>query len=88
MDLILQNARLSGVSDLVDIGIKNGNIVAIEKTLSNASEIIDLEGRLVVPPFCETHIHLDKSCILSRCSGAGGAIEDAIREVVQQNKFS
>ena len=33
------------------------------------AETIDVDGRLVAPGFVETHIHLDKSCILDRCRG-------------------
>ena len=86
MDLILKNAQISRETKTVDIGIHGGKITAIEASLSESDQIIDLQGRLVIPPFCETHIHLDKSCILSRCNGAGGAIEDAIREVAVQKK--
>jgi len=75
MDLILKNARINGRTETVDIGINQGMIVAIEKSLSEADEILDLGGRLVVPHFCETHIHLDKSCILSRCQSTTGTIE-------------
>lgn len=86
MDLILKNARINGRTETVDIGINQGMIVAIGKSLSEAHEILDLGGRLVVPPFCETHIHLDKSCILSRCHSTTGTIEEAISQVALQKK--
>lgn len=86
MDLILKNARINGRTETVDIGINQGMIVAIEKNLSEAHEILDLGGRLVVPPFCESHIHLDKSCILSRCHSSKGTIEEAISQVALQKK--
>jgi cytosine/creatinine deaminase len=82
MDLILKNARAVGRQDLVDIGIEGGKIAAVSSGLAlNAEgEIIDLDGRLVSPGFIETHIHLDKSCILDRCSSARGDLEEAIGE--------
>ena len=86
MELILKNAYINHDSHTVDIGIQDGKIAAIAASLSGDGEVIDLGGRLVVPPFCETHIHLDKSCILSRCNSASGAIEEAIREVASLKK--
>ena len=74
MDLILRNGRIVGQDDqtTVDIGIQNGRIAAIETKLSAEGRELDLQGRLVTPGFIETHIHLDKSCILDRCQSAEG----------------
>jgi dihydroorotase-like cyclic amidohydrolase len=49
LDLILKNARIHGHIDTVDIGIEQGVIVAIAKSLPVADEVIDLGGRLVRP---------------------------------------
>ena len=84
MDLILRNARLAGEDRRsADIGIENGKIVAIEPHLRVEAEIIDLAGRLVSPGFVETHIHLDKSCILDRCTSDRGDLDEAIKEVAK-----
>ena len=40
-----------------------------------------LDGRLVIPGFVETHIHLDKSCILERCPLEQGTLQEAIAAV-------
>ena len=41
------------------------------------------------PGFVETHIHLDKSCILDRCKAETGDLDEAIREVAAaKRKFS
>jgi len=40
-----------------------------------------LDGKLAVPGFVESHIHLDKACILDRCKSEEGTLEEAIREV-------
>jgi len=81
MDLTLHDVRLAdNPGETVDIGIADGRIAAIRPDLPRDGEVIDGEGRLAVPGFCESHIHLDKSCILDRCTMAGG-IEDAIAEV-------
>jgi cytosine deaminase len=87
MDLILRNARFPGEPGrTVDIGIANGKIAAIESGLSADGEILDLGGRLVSPGFVETHLHLDKSCILDRCSAQRGDLEEAISEVAKAKK--
>jgi cytosine deaminase len=87
MDLILRNARaLGGAPGPVDIGIDKGRIAVVQPSLSADGESIDLGGRLVVPGFIETHIHLDKSRILGRCQAQRGDLEEAIGEVAKQKK--
>ncbi len=83
MDLILRNARVVGANDgnPVDIGIDGGRIAAIEAALSAEGEELDVAGRLVGPGFIETHIHLDKSCILERCKSEQGHLDEAIEQV-------
>jgi len=87
MDLILRNARVpEGYDSTVDIGIEGGRIAAIEPRLAAEAEVLDLAGRLVSPGFIETHIHLDKSCILDRCKAERGDLEEAIQEVAKAKK--
>lgn len=81
MDLTLRNARLAaGAGEVIDIGVKDGRIAALRPGIVAEGRTLDLEGRLVLPGFCESHIHLDKSCILERCALRGGLAE-AIAEV-------
>lgn len=86
MDLILRNARLADREGGFDIGIDKTRIAAIEPKLAAEGRTIDLEGRLVSPGFIETHIHLDKSCILDRCKAETGDLDEAIREVAAAKK--
>ena len=69
MDLIVRNARMADhrTDGLVDIGVESGRIVAIEPGLAAEGASYDAGGRLVCGGFVETHIHLDKSCIIDRC---------------------
>ena len=84
MDLILRNARpVESPETPVDIGIQDGRIAALEPALAAEGETLELGGRLVSPGFVETHIHLDKSCILERCKAERGDIEEAIQEVAR-----
>ncbi len=82
LDLILRHARPAGQAGRIcDIGIAAGKIAAIEPHLSADAQAVDVGGRLVSPGFVETHLHLDKSCILERCSAEHGTLEEAIGEV-------
>src|SRR3977135_2378525 len=87
MDLILRNARIMGRHDATfDIGIERERIAAIEPRLAAEAQEIDLEGRLVSPGFVETHIHLDKSCLLAPCKAEKGHLEEAIGEVAKAKR--
>ena len=83
MDLILRNVTVfaEGGDYRTDIAVADGKIVAIENALSGDAEILDFGGRLLVPGFVESHIHLDKACILDRCKTEEGTLDEAIREV-------
>ncbi|MFQ4140281.1 cytosine deaminase [Nodosilinea sp. PGN35] len=61
MDIILRDGRLPD-GRAVDIGLDNGLIQAVEPHLpTSARQDIALGGRLVSPPFVESHIHLDSA---------------------------
>jgi len=61
MDLLIKNAKLRNEENLVDIGVKDGKIVEINKEIDKkAEQVIDAEGRLTAPTFIDPHIHLDK----------------------------
>ncbi len=88
MDLILKNAGVLGEREeaVADIGIADGVIVAIETGLSGDVETLNMDGRLAIPGFIESHIHLDKACILDRCKSEEGTLDEAIREVSAAKK--
>lgn len=62
------------------------DIAAIEPRFDIASIELDLAGRLLAPGFIETHIHLDKACILDRCRAESGDLDEAIAEVASAKK--
>src|SRR5262249_23604927 len=64
--------------DLVDIGIEHGRIADVAPKLSAEAPAIDLGGRLVAPKLVETHIHLDKTCIMDRCTAEQGTVAEAV----------
>ncbi|MDA8252370.1 MAG: amidohydrolase family protein [Rhodospirillales bacterium] len=84
MDLILRRARLpEAAADAppVDIGVQDGRIVAIAPDLAAEGPAYDAGGRLVCGGLIETHIHLDKSCIIDRCAPAPGREARAVARV-------
>ena len=85
-DTILRNGRIAGREhEPVDIAVCDGRIAAItprsSQTTRDAACDIALDGKLVIPGFVETHIHLDKSCISDRCSCRAGTLQEAIESV-------
>ena len=55
-------ARLRGNTDLVDILVEDGTFKEIGPNLISRVDninIVNLEGRLILPPYVEPHIHLD-----------------------------
>jgi cytosine deaminase len=84
-DTLIRNATLQGDPSLVDIGIRDGRIAEIfpvaqrQDAKGRAEE--DVGGRLVLPGFVDTHIHLDKSCLLACCQGGGGGLKGAVAAV-------
>lgn len=64
-DLIIRNANLPDGRQGFDIGLKDGTIATIEKRIDAvAGEEIDATGRLVSPPFCDPHFHMDATLSL------------------------
>lgn len=81
LDLMLRKARLADQEALVDIAIRDGVIVDMAPGLVADGPSHDLNGGLVCPGFVETHIHLDKACLMDRCSNHDGTLASAIRTV-------
>ncbi|MEA2835572.1 MAG: cytosine/creatinine deaminase [Bradyrhizobium sp.] len=82
-DTVLRNGRIAGLHEPVDIGVRDGRIAAIDAGLEapDGTRDIALDGRLLIPGFVETHIHLDKSCISDRCACRTGTLKEAIETV-------
>lgn len=79
MDILLKNVRLNDGEELKDISIQDGKIAAIEEHITgSASRTIDAEGRVLVPGFVESHIHLDKALIADRKPNKSGTLKEAI----------
>ena len=55
--LLLRRARLAGLAQPVDISIARGRIRAISPALTARPQVIDLEGRWVIPGLWDNHVH-------------------------------
>ncbi len=53
------NAKIYKHDDVTEILVEDGKFKAIGNNLGDADEVIDLGGRLVLPPYVDSHIHLD-----------------------------
>lgn len=84
-DHLFRNARLPDRDGPVDLGIREGRFVAVEPNIPSAQPGEDLGGRLVVPGLVETHLHLDKACLIGRC-GCGSGVQEAIAAVAEAKR--
>ena len=78
MDLIIRNARLRDRQELVDLAVRDGRIAAIAPKLTErGTRELDAAGNLVVPPFCDPHLHLDAALSVGdpRCNDSGTLLE-------------
>jgi cytosine/creatinine deaminase len=82
MDLIIRDASILRDGELVeaDIAVEGKTIAAIAKALAADGPELKAEGCLVTPGMIETHIHLDKTCILDRCHIEEGTVAEAVRK--------
>ncbi|MGE6741260.1 amidohydrolase family protein [Allorhizobium pseudoryzae] len=83
-DLVIRNVRMQERGTPVDIAITQGRIAEIGPTIRcEAIEEVDGNGAFAFPGFVDTHIHLDKACILDRCRICEGTLAEAVRETAE-----
>ena len=82
MDLIIRDARILRDGDPVnvDIAVQGQSIAAIAPALAADGPELKADGCLVISGMIETHIHLDKTCILDRCRIEEGTVAEAVRQ--------
>ena len=74
------NARLPEATGSGELYIENGYFVAAFSPAVSHWHTLDLQGRLMLPGLIETHIHLDKACIMQRCQLHDGTLSEAIAQ--------
>ena len=65
-DLVVRNGAFPDGRRGLDIGVKGGKILAVERGLPAAPSEIDAAGCLVSPPFVDAHFHMDSTLSLGR----------------------
>src|SRR5215468_681933 len=85
-DLVFRNARTRAAPEPVDIGVSGGKIAAIAPKLVCEAAEVDAAGRLMLAGFVDTHIHLDKACLLGRCAHDHESVSEAIRAVAAMKR--
>lgn len=84
VDLVLRNVFVPQRADVIDIAVRDGRIIEMRPDIRcDAIEEEDLDGRFAFPGFVDSHIHLDKACILERCSICEGTLAEAVRETAR-----
>ena len=68
LDLIVRNANLPDGRTGIDIGCQNGSIAELSTTpiKTTAAQEINATGRLVTPPFIDSHFHMDATLSYGR----------------------
>jgi predicted amidohydrolase YtcJ len=80
MRLLLRNARLGPAGPMADIAIADGRIEAIAPDLPAAGELVDVDGRTVLPGLWDAHVHSVQWAAARRrvdLSGARSALDAA-----------
>lgn len=79
--LILKNLRLPDAAGTnTDCLVEDGFFVERLTPRNIEPQQLDLSGRLILPGLIETHIHLDKACIMDRCRLSEGTLAEAISQ--------
>ena len=77
-DLLVKNASLPDGRKGMDIACSGGRIVAVEANIDGeAGRTIDADGKLVSPPFVDSHFHMDATLSLGlpRMNESGTLLE-------------
>ena len=60
VDLLIRKATIVHRDEPVDIAIADGRIVEVSPVIdAEAGKVVNAEGKLVTPPFVDSHFHLD-----------------------------
>ena len=81
IDLLIINAKIENFNNPLSIAVHEGIITKIsEGIIEDAKYVYDAKNQFVCSGFYESHIHLDKACILDRCKIEEGTLDEAVAE--------
>ncbi|MBI2176755.1 MAG: amidohydrolase family protein [Candidatus Tectomicrobia bacterium] len=89
VERVFRNARAAAGGPLADLAVGGGRFLAVTPAAGAPAgppgdaghppiEEVNLEGRVVLPGFIESHIHLDKAFLEERRPNLSGTLRDAI----------
>ena len=61
--MLIKNVYIENSEELLDVRVEDGKFAEIAKGLEakGEEEVLDLDGKLLLPPFVEPHVHLDSA---------------------------
>ncbi|MGZ2409086.1 amidohydrolase family protein [Rhizobium ruizarguesonis] len=80
IDFVIRNAQIAGLTEPTDIAFEAGRIAAISPRFVCDAPHHDAGGKFACAGLIETHIHLDKAGIISRCNLCTGTLVEAVSE--------
>ncbi|MEM7026546.1 MAG: dihydropyrimidinase, partial [Pseudomonadota bacterium] len=62
LDLVIRNGTVATATDTVqcDVGVRNGQIVALADNLPDGAKVVDAADRLVLPGGVDSHCHIEQ----------------------------
>ncbi|GGG84286.1 amidohydrolase [Salipiger pallidus] len=81
LDLVIRQARLEDGAAPVDIGIRGGVIAGIAPRIACDAPQMQAGGNRVIRGFADSHLHLDKACLLDRVENREGTLKGALAAV-------
>lgn len=79
MDLVIRNAISDTTGEPIEVGIRDGRIVAVASSgLPSGEREIDAERCMLSPALVETHFHLENALIWEGALNHSGTLEEAI----------
>ena len=76
---VIRNARVDGQPGLVDIALEDDRINGLVSASSTPGlRVIDAGGRIVLPGFVDSHMHLDKAFTLEDAPNHSGTLDEAV----------
>lgn len=83
-DLVIRNVRIEDNGALSDIAVRGGRIASLAPNLAcEGVDDVDGKGAFAFAGFVDSHVHLDKACILDRCRICEGTLAEAVRETAR-----
>lgn len=88
-DLIIRCFSNPHFGTLMDVGIRDGKIIYLQEHLPgnpnalSAGQLIDANGRVLLPGLIEPHIHLDKAFLLNLMTKDANSIQQAIASTLE-----